>query len=154
MNIYKLLIGGYYAPPYCLQEFLHYNLKKYSNLSEKNNEYLISHFNVSLIEINDLIESTRSKNVEKFKNDILAITKPIIARLSRSSQNFDSYFETKKYLTVIVVPFCNRHSNLIELLNNLHGFLQRQYLHYVIVVAEQVNSNDPFNKVRNSFRFI
>ena len=30
----------------------------------------------------------------------------------------------------------------------MHAFLQRQFIHYRIFVAEQFNSNDPFNKGR------
>ena len=38
----------------------------------------------------------------------------------------------------ILVPFSNRHEQLIVFLNHIHPILQRQQLHYRIFVVEQV----------------
>jgi hypothetical protein len=60
-------------------------------------------------------------------------------------------------VTFIIVPFMNRYDNLRELLYNLHPFLQRQYLNYRIVVVEQANSKQSFNKGRlynTAFNFL
>jgi hypothetical protein len=70
----------------------------------------------------------------------------------KSSNNLNtlikSYLLEKEKFTAIIIPFLNREKNLIELLLNLHSFLQRQYIHYRIFVAEQYNYQDPFNKGR------
>jgi hypothetical protein len=69
----------------------------------------------------------------------------------------DSFYDEKNSMTAIIIPFLRREKNLIELLLNLHSFLQRQYVHYRIFVAEQFNSNDPWNKGRlynTAFRHI
>ncbi len=50
-----------------------------------------------------------------------------------------------------------REANLKDLFLNLHSFLQRQFIQYRIVVAEQINSNEKFNKGRlynAAFQFI
>lgn len=78
-------------------------------------------------------------------------TYPIIYNIlnrNTSVNLFKSYKNYMNRLTVIIIPFLKREYNLVDLLFNLHSFLQRQYLHYKIVVAEQSNSHDPFNKGR------
>ena len=60
-------------------------------------------------------------------------------------------------VTFIIVPYLNRYDNLRELLYNLHPFLQRQYVHYRIIVVEQSNSKQSFNKGRlynTAFNFL
>jgi hypothetical protein len=102
-----------------------------------------------------MIKLKKSKNIN---NIIKEISKSSIGILNSlfSSTNINSYkndiindFNNEKQkFTAIIIPFLNRDKNLIELLLNLHPFLQRQYVHYRIFVAEQHNSNDPFNKGR------
>lgn len=74
------------------------------------------------------------------------------------SAHLPFFVEAKRLpLTVIIVTYLDREENLRELLLNLHAFLQRQYLRYLIVVAEQANAVDAFNKGRlynAAFRFV
>jgi len=67
----------------------------------------------------------------------------------KTNRTFSNHFnELNKDLTVVIIPYLNRKENLKDLMLNLHGFLQRQLIRYKIIVAEQVNSQDPFNKGR------
>lgn len=68
--------------------------------------------------------------------------------LEKHKQNIKKFIEYKQNLTVIIIPFMNREENLIDMLHNLHRFLQRQFLNYKIFVAEQINIRSPFNKGR------
>jgi hypothetical protein len=51
-------------------------------------------------------------------------------------------------VTFIIIPYLNRYDNLKELLYNLHPFLQRQLINYRIVVVEQLDTKQSFNKGR------
>ena len=68
---------------------------------------------------------------------------------TKKNLNFSNqFYELNNQLTVVIIPYLNRKKNLIDLMLNLHGFLQRQLIRYKIIVAEQANSQDPFNKGR------
>ncbi|RNA09001.1 beta-1-4-N-acetylgalactosaminyltransferase bre-4-like [Brachionus plicatilis] len=64
------------------------------------------------------------------------------------NNKIQKFIQYKQNLTVIIIPFMNREQNLVDMLHNLHPYLQRQFLNYKIVVAEQINTQDPFNKGR------
>ena len=69
----------------------------------------------------------------------------------------DRHTTTIDKVTFIIVPYLNRYENLRELLFNLHPFLQRQYINYRIVVVEQSNIQQSFNKGRlynTAFNFL
>ncbi|RXG57625.1 Beta-1,4-N-acetylgalactosaminyltransferase bre-4 [Armadillidium vulgare] len=52
-----------------------------------------------------------------------------------------------QYESVIIVPYRNRYEQLQIFLQYMHPFLQRQHLHYRIVVVEQMDDR-PFNRGR------
>jgi hypothetical protein len=143
----ELLPGGLYRPPNCLQDFFYfvYNYKSANEeLARKalvNIEYLLAHSanqsNSKVVDLNNLVESISVTSIPLVKQILL-----------NDPNSFDDFSIFNERLTVVIIPFMNRQNNLIELLYNLHPFLQRQYVHYRIVVAEQVNTNDPFNKGR------
>lgn len=122
----NLQLGGHFRAPLCLQEFF-YNIgakddyEKFKNLNDKTK---IAKFSYYLIK--KYLEYSLSKH-------------EIIKR----------YIDIKtNQISVILVPYYKRENNLIDLLINLHSFLQRQFLNYKIVIAEQLNTNDGFNKGR------
>lgn len=129
MNLVSnLKLGGYWKPPVCLQEFLY---KKADENILAQAKQMIDHFR-------------KNKNT-----DLNLLSSNLEGLLEKSSDSLVKFINSKnKDLTVIIVPYLNRENNLIDLMYNLHPFLQRQFLHYRIVLAEQVNSNDPFNKGR------
>lgn len=45
----------------------------------------------------------------------------------------------------LIIPYRDREDHLTRFLSNIHRFLQKQYLDYVIVVVEQADSH-PFNR--------
>jgi hypothetical protein len=66
----------------------------------------------------------------------------------RNNERLAEYLSRKRQTTAILVPFLNRENNLVDFLFNLHSYLQRKFINYLIVVVEQANSNDDFNKGR------
>ena len=153
--------GGYHKPPYCLQDYLYFNyiqaiLK--NNDGNINTDLLLQKY--ALAKVNELIKTYYSDpDIDKFKSNVINATRPILNELINEDHgiNLLSYFKSRSTMTVVVIPFLKRKNNLIELLLNLHTFLQRQYVHYLILVAEQANYNDPFNKGRlynTAYRYI
>lgn len=140
-----LKIGGYYKPPICLQEFLYYHA---SDDDLKYLKKIIQNFNYQTDE--------RKIRKNNFLDNIAEYSLKVIKSKLNSTQNRQKYLDkisefikTKENdLTIIVVPYLKRKNNLIDLLYNLHSFLQRQFIHYKLIIAEQYNSNDPFNKGR------
>ncbi|RNA06440.1 beta-1-4-galactosyltransferase 3 [Brachionus plicatilis] len=122
----NLVLGGRFIAPLCLQE-LFYNIGKkeeYEKLTKINQTNKIIKYSYSLIK--------RYLDYSLTKHEIIK-----------------KYIDTKlNQMTIILVPFLKREENLIDLLANLHSFLQRQFLNYKIVIAEQLNTNDGFNKGR------
>lgn len=85
----------------------------------------------------------------QIKNITNGMYEPKVNCLNETIQN--------NLITIIIIPYLNREANLKELMFNLHKFLQRQFIRYQIFIAEQSNSNDPFNKGRlynAAFKFI
>lgn len=118
--------GGRYKAPLCLQEFF-YNIgssDEYEKFKRISNNSKIIDYSYKLIK----------KYLE------YSLTKHEI---------INTYIDIKSnHFSIILVPYFNRENNLIDLLTNLHSFLQRQFLNYKIVVAEQLNTNNGFNKGR------
>lgn len=110
--------NGYYEPPLCLQEYL-----------QSTNKAILD-------TVHKKLKANEHIIIREFLKQI-----PI-----NPAENEDTTFRTE--LTVVIIPFLNREKNLKDLMLNLHSFMQRQFIHYKIIVAEQVNSNDPFNKGR------
>lgn len=138
----NLKLGGYFKPPLCLQEFLYYNAND-DQLQEL--KLIIENFNKR--------ESNKPQDLFNLLNNLSKFSYDIIRSQYYSSINkynlIQEYIKSKENdFTVIIIPYLNRENNLIDLLYNLHSFLQRQFIHYRIVIAEQYNSNDPFNKGR------
>lgn len=52
---------------------------------------------------------------------------------------------TSKFQTAIIVPYRDRQQQLDVFLHYMHGFLQRQLIHYRIFIVNQNNTN-PFNR--------
>lgn len=130
--------GGYYKPPMCFQEYLYYHSSdEYLYFLKK----ILDNFRTDpLHDISYLIKKLSNFTYGIVKENFLSDTKKIqMAEFERAKQ---------KDLTVVVIPFLKREKNLMDLMVNLHPFLQRQFLHYKILVVEQSNSNDSFNKGR------
>lgn len=146
-----LITGGYYRAPLCIQDLLYY---AYITLNDSLNMNAINSLGI----INGVTRFYKNRNpVHKIK-DIYKLIYPLILDLVEIDRNLIRNFkEYKQQLTIIIVPYLNRSNNLIDLLYNLHSFLQRQYLHYKIIIAEQYNSDDPFNKGRlfnTAFKYV
>ena len=135
--------GGIYHAPICLQDLLH----TYSSWSTlKTIRKIVNSFNI-----------TQSNDKKILLESIVNVTFPVLKSLVSDNADIANEFYTRKTsITVIVVPYLNRRKNLVDFLYNMHSFLQRQFVTYMIVVAEQFNSNDPFNKGKlynAAFRF-
>ncbi|CAF0863315.1 unnamed protein product [Brachionus calyciflorus] len=134
----NLKSGGYYKPPLCFQEYLYYHTS-YDNL-------------LVLKSIMDDYRTTKDFSLENLIEKLSEFTYGIIRDNFNSiaQRNSISKFVKSKEqdLSVIIIPMLNRESNLLDLMFNLHPFLQRQFLHYKILVVEQDNSRDAFNKGR------
>lgn len=125
--------GGLFQTPFCLQELLH----EYSNWTTLETVYkMVKNYDPkSNITRKDLLIS-----IGKFTFPIL---ESLILENSRPASEL---YARKASLTVVLVPYLNRKQNLVDFLFNMHSFLQRQFITYMIVIAEQYNSNEPFNK--------
>lgn len=124
--------GGIYSSPMCLQQFL-FDYSSWSGLEAIRK--LVNNYD------------SRSQTRQQFLKAIVNSTFPIIKNLaSQDSRIASEFLARKKSTTLILVPYLNRRKNLIDFLYNMHSFLQRQFISYMIVVAEQFNSNDAFNK--------
>ncbi|RNA26836.1 Beta-1-4-N-acetylgalactosaminyltransferase bre-4 [Brachionus plicatilis] len=134
----KVQPGGYHRPPLCLQEFIYYHTNDATLMKLKLilDKYLL---------INDSQKIELVAEMSKFAYKIIKEQ-----FLDKSGKKIISKFihSKEKDLTVVVIPYLNRKQNLLDLLVNLHPFLQRQYLHYSILVIEQSNLFDNFNKGR------
>lgn len=130
----NLKLGGYFRSAICLQDFLYY----YSNINGLDLiQNLISNFNPNTTSRRELLET------------ITKTTYPIIKDLASDDlARLKTFLAKKAAVTVIIVPYMNRKKNLVDFLLNMHSFLQRQFINYVIVVAEQFNSDESFNKGR------
>lgn len=130
----NLKLGGYFRSAICLQDLLYY----YSNINGLDLiQNLISNFNPNMTSRRELLET------------ITKTTYPIIKDLvSNDIPRLKTFLSKRTSVTVIIVPYMNRKKNLVDFLLNMHSFLQRQFISYVIVVAEQFNSDEPFNKGR------
>lgn len=136
--------GGIYHAPICLQDLLH----TYSSWSTlKTIRKLVNNFNTK----------KSSDDKKNLLESIVNVTFPVLKSLvSDNADIANEFYARKTSITVIIVPYLNRRQNLVDFLYNMHSFLQRQFLSYMIVVAEQFNSNDPFNKGKlynAAFRF-
>ncbi|CAF0729395.1 unnamed protein product [Brachionus calyciflorus] len=133
----RLQKGGLYKPDLCIQEYI-YNLAS-------SEEFDLFNF----INLNDLEQlSLFSFNLFKSHHEYSLSKQKIIENYIRIKQNS---------IHVIIIPYLKREDNLIDLLSNLHGFLQRQFLNYRIFLAEQINQDEAFNKGRlynTAFEFI
>jgi hypothetical protein len=133
----QLKPGGYYKPPLCIQEYVYY----LSNQDE------ITH--LAQLDFNQF---------DQVKNFSYNLIKKHYEYSISMREKIKNYINVKQsQFTVIIIPFRNREHNLIDLFSNLHSFLQRQYLHYRIIVAEQHNKMDAFNKGRlynTAYRYI
>ncbi len=90
-------------------------------------------------------------------NPLFRKVSQIVNTIPNLGANIQDFIASQNKLTIIIIPFLRREANLKDLLLNLHSFLQRQYIQYRIVVAEQHNSNQKFNKGRlynAAFQFI
>lgn len=137
LGVNSLTIGGSYEPPYCIQEFLKYHKNDFQE------EY------ANTLEMIEKQLSNYSKN-HRTNKSILDLTKRIsqLVEIPRQKDDLRSFIESRNEVTILIIPFLRREDNLRDLLLNMHGFLQRQRIQYRILVAEQINSNEKFNKGR------
>ena len=146
LDVNFLTPGGSYQPPYCIQEFF-----KFHQNNELYNEYTND---LEMIEKQLSLYNHYSPN--KSATDLVNKISNLI-RFPRLDGDLSSFIESQNEVTVVIVPFLRRENNLRDLLLNLHGFLQRQRIQYRILVAEQINSNEKFNKGRlynAAFKFV
>ena len=140
-KVNEQMYGGYYQPPYCLQDYLNFSL---TNSNTPN----VSEYRQALNMIKNKVKTydydyTVNKKMDVFLGQ-LASSLSVVTNYN----NLKSFIESRNELTIVVIPFLRREANLKDLLLNLHSFLQRQYIQYRIVVAEQFNSKEKFNKGR------
>lgn len=139
-NVSKVKLGGYYRPHMCLQEFIYFNT----------NDTVVMKLKLILDNYN-LTNDSQNKFSSLIKDLSLFAYKIIRDKFSTKSgrQDISKFIYSKENeLSVVVIPYLNRKQNLIDLMINLHPFLQRQFLHYSILVVEQTNLFDKFNKGR------
>ena len=162
----QLAPGGYYKPMYCIQEFLIY-------LKHRSKHYLDTTMTSQLDAILTSIRDSAQEAKYAFDNWLGELCTSVLALLNSvakqsaftntsaaaaslllrkrddsAMQAFNEFAKYKRPLTAIVVPYLRREKNLAELLVKLHPFLQRQFIHYRIFVAEQHNAHHPWNKGR------
>lgn len=142
LKINEPMFGGFHQPSYCVQDYLRYTLLKGSKASKEMTEAhrkALSYIEDSVKQYDYDFEVNRYINVymQRMNTNIGSLV---------DLSKLDSFIKTRNELTVIIIPFLRREANLKDLLLNLHSFLQRQYIQYRIVVAEQANSNEKFNK--------
>ena len=155
LNYYNIFTGGYHKPLDCLQNFYKF-LSEYKKYNKTNDSFMkINELGEKGLKLfkKSIIKLKKSKNLNNAINEIskssIGILNDFYSLNDKNNNDILKEFNNEKLkFTAIIIPFLNRDKNLIELLLNLHSFLQRQYIHYRIFVAEQFNSNDPFNKGR------
>jgi hypothetical protein len=143
----QILNGGYFKPSYCVQDLLLYAV---SSKSKINLDIKIKSNNALTI-ISEKFSELNNKefhNMNDFITEVSAASAMTVSELINDNNFISDYTKEKEKFTAIIITFLKRDKNLIELLLNLHSFLQRQFIHYKIFVAEQFNSNEPFNKGR------
>ncbi|RMZ93760.1 Beta-1-4-N-acetylgalactosaminyltransferase bre-4 [Brachionus plicatilis] len=121
--------GGYYKPPMCFQEYLYYHSTDEDLYKLKK---ILDKFRIRS-------DENMTSLIKKLSNFTYGIVKEHFNSKSKLSQ-ID--------LSIVVIPFLRREKNLMDLMANLHPFLQRQFLHYKILIVEQSNFDDSFNKGR------
>ena len=151
MNVESLEEGGYFRPDICFQDMFFFMCSRKYNNSIHGRRASESACSTS--------DSQLLTRVIREPNDtsLSIIFQSMIGDKANGERLLDEFLNSKDSMTAIVIPFLRRDENLIELLLNLHSFLQRQFIHYRIFVAEQANSNDPFNKGRlynKAFKYI
>ena len=153
LKINEPIFGGFHQPQYCVQDYLRYTL---SNQNKKDSVMIENHVKaLNLIE-NSVKQYDYDFQVNRHINVFMQRMNQQIGSLVDLSK-LDLFIKSQNELTVIIIPFLRREANLRDLLMNLHSFLQRQYIQYRIIVAEQANSDDKFNKGRlynAAFQFI
>ena len=117
----KLKPGGFYQSPLCVQEFF----------------YSYSHWQ-ALDVIRSFLNQTKPINVNKMVRDVAKSTYRFVEDILKQHMfNLNEYIQLKSSYTLVIIPYLNRKSNLLNLMANLHPFLQRQFINYFVMVAEQ-----------------
>lgn len=130
--------GGYYHPPMCFQEYLYYHS------SDGHLYYLKKMLDSFRVNPNQNMISL----IKKLSDLTYKIVKEHYNSESKRLEIFEFIRTKENDLTMVVIPFLRREKNLLDLMANLHPFLQRQFLHYKILVVEQSNFDESFNKGR------
>lgn len=146
------MFGGFYQPPYCVQNYLFYTqfTAESDEKTRKNHKEALESIKSHVKQYN--YDFTVNREIDSFMKILSRSVNPLT-----DWKSLNSFYQTQNKLTVIIIPFLRREANLRDLLLNLHSFLQRQYIQYRIIVAEQFNSNEKFNKGRlynAAFQFI
>ena len=142
LKINEPMFGGFHQPSYCVQDYLRYTLLKGSKANKDMraaHQKALRYIENSVKQYDYDFEVNRNINVymQKMSTNIGSLV---------DLSKLDTFIKSRNELTVIIIPFLRREANLKDLLLNLHSFLQRQFIQYRIVVAEQANSNEKFNK--------
>lgn len=118
--------GGFHRAPLCIQEFFYFYSEWQALATIRQVLMSSTTSSAPLVRVAD-VAARVANSTHRF----------IIEILKRELFGLNAYMHLKTAYTVVIIPYLNRQNNLINLMANLHPFLQRQFINYFILVAEQ-----------------